>query len=178
MDLRKVNLLRLELHPLKLVKSKLQDLFLVKRKQVYSVFLMSFVMEIMLQSKKQKHVCVGNIYIHQLPVATPPWEILSDRMTAVTLLQHEDTGGPNMNTPSVWWGNSPDGFLISLVDHRTRWARTVWSATVYVCVCVCVCVCVSMLFLKEGGFDCGRGGSRPCNYSHLAWRKKVSQFRP
>lgn len=35
---------------------------------------------------------------------------------------------------------------------------------------VCMCVCL----FKEGGFDCGRGGSRPCNYSHLAWRKKIT----
>ena len=61
--------------------------------------------------------------------------------------------------PVCGGGNGPDCFLISLVDHRMRWATTVWSATV--CehvnggggggVCVCICVCVrECVFLRRG----------------------------
>lgn len=82
---------------------------------------------------------------------TSKWKLTNCVNKAGTLLQQEDTVEPNMKTPSVWWGNSPDCFLISLVDHMTRWASSVICHCVceYVCVIVYAYVCV-YAFLKRG----------------------------
>lgn len=49
--------------------------------------------------------------------------------------------------------------------------HAVWSATLWVCECVYVPF-FFFFFFKERGFNWGRCGSRPCNYSHLGRRSK------
>lgn len=39
---------------------------------------------------------------------------------------------------------------------------------------VCMCVYLRMCLFKEGGFDCGHGGSRPCNLLPLSVKKKLT----
>lgn len=58
------------------------------------------------------------------------------RTTLISVFDLGDTEVCNVGSLSVWWGSSPDCFLISLVGHMTRWTST------GICQCACVCVCV------------------------------------